>query len=88
MRRSDGHVGELASLAAEDDAVIAADKVVVAALAKADKVSADKWLDPDFTWIDSEGIMWPRRTRSAPSSNRCLPARATPRSSSTSTARA
>jgi hypothetical protein len=45
-------------VAAEDDAVIAADKVVVAALAKADKVSADKWLDPDFTWIDSEGIMW------------------------------
>jgi hypothetical protein len=46
------------SVAAEDDAVIAADKVVVAALAKADMVSADKWLDPDFTWIDSEGIMW------------------------------
>jgi hypothetical protein len=45
-------------VAAEDDAVIAADKVVVAALAKADKVSADKWLEPDFTWIDSEGIMW------------------------------
>src|ERR1700694_5911626 len=45
-------------VAAEDDAIVAADKVVVAALAKADKVSADKWLDPDFTWIDSEGIMW------------------------------
>jgi hypothetical protein len=31
---------------------------VVAALAKGDKVSANKWLDPDFTWIDSEGILW------------------------------
>src|SRR3982074_2137326 len=28
------------------------------ALAKGDKVAANKWLDPDFTWIDSEGIMW------------------------------
>ena len=44
--------------AAADDAVVAADKAVVAALAKGDKVTASKWLDPDFTWIDSEGIMW------------------------------
>ena len=44
--------------AAADDAVVAADKAVVAALAKGDKVAASKWLDPDFTWIDSEGIMW------------------------------
>jgi hypothetical protein len=41
-----------------DDSVITADKAVVAALAKGDKVAADKWLDPDFSWIDSEGIMW------------------------------
>ena len=44
--------------AAADDAVVTADKAVVAALAKGDKVAANKWLDPDFTWIDSEGIMW------------------------------
>src|SRR5258708_18769587 len=44
--------------AAADDAFVAADKAVVAAIAKGDKVAASKWLDPDFTWIDSEGIMW------------------------------
>ncbi len=44
--------------AAADDAVVTADKAVVAALAKGDKVAANKWLDLDFTWIDSEGIMW------------------------------
>ena len=41
-----------------EDLVITADKAVVAALAKADKAGANKWLDPDFSWIDSEGIMW------------------------------
>ncbi len=53
-------MGTLASrpATAADDAVVAADKAVVAALAKGDKVAAGKWLDPDFTWIDSEGIMW------------------------------
>ena len=43
---------------AADDAVVTADKSVVAALAKGDKAAADKWLDADFSWIDSEGIMW------------------------------
>src|SRR5712675_598260 len=47
-----------ATAAAADDAVVTADKAVVAALAKGDKVAAEKWLDPDFSWIDSEGIMW------------------------------
>ncbi|MGH9679490.1 MAG: hypothetical protein ACRD4Y_06040 [Candidatus Acidiferrales bacterium] len=55
--------GVLAALAsrpaaAADDAVVKADQAVVAALAKGDKAAANKWLDPDFTWIDSEGIMW------------------------------
>ncbi len=52
--------GTLASrpATAADDAVVTADKAVVAALAKGDKLAANKWLDPDFTWIDSEGIMW------------------------------
>jgi hypothetical protein len=44
--------------AATDDAVVTADKAVAAALAKGDKVTANRWLDPDFSWIDSEGIMW------------------------------
>ena len=43
---------------AAEDAVVTADQAVVAALAKGDKVAANKWLDPDFSWIDSEGIMW------------------------------
>ncbi len=43
---------------AADDAVVTADKAAVAALAKGDKVAANEWLDPDFSWIDSEGIMW------------------------------
>jgi len=56
-------VGLMATLAsrpaaAADDAVVTADKAVMAALAKGDKLAANKWLDPDFTWIDSEGIMW------------------------------
>jgi hypothetical protein len=41
-----------------DDAVMVADRAVVAALAKGDKAAANKWLDADFNWIDSEGIMW------------------------------
>jgi hypothetical protein len=56
-------VGLMATLgrlpaAAADDAVVTADKAVAAALTKGDKVAANKWLDPDFSWIDSEGIMW------------------------------
>jgi hypothetical protein len=55
-----GSIATLASrpTAAAEDAVVTADKAVVAAFAKGDKVAANKWLDPDFTWIDSEGIMW------------------------------
>src|SRR5580700_2927186 len=45
-------------LFAADDAVAVSDKSLVAALAKGDKVAANQWLDPDFSWIDSEGIMW------------------------------
>jgi len=44
--------------AAADDEITTADKAVVSALAKGDKGVANKWLDPDFNWIDSEGIMW------------------------------
>lgn len=41
-----------------DDPVVTADKAVAAALSKGDKTAANKWLDPDFSWIDAEGIMW------------------------------
>jgi len=56
-------LGVLATLAAipsiaADDAVVTADKTVAAALSKGDETAADKWLDPDFSWIDAEGIMW------------------------------
>lgn len=56
-------VGLMAALAclpaaAADDAVVTADKAAAAALTNGDKVAANKWLDPDFSWIDSEGIMW------------------------------
>jgi len=44
--------------AGSDDPVATADKAAIAALAKGDKMAAEKWLDPDFSWIDSEGIMW------------------------------
>jgi hypothetical protein len=48
-----GLIAMLASVAiAADDAVVTADKAVVAALAKGDKAAAEKWLDPDFSWID------------------------------------
>ena len=49
--------GILAAAGAEDP-IAAADRAVVAALANGDKAAANKWLDPDFNWIDSEGIMW------------------------------
>jgi len=44
--------------AAAEDEIMTADKAVVSALAKGEKGAANKWLDPDFNWIDSEGIMW------------------------------
>lgn len=41
-----------------NDPVTAADKAVFAALSRGDKAAANKWLDSDFNWVDSEGIMW------------------------------
>jgi hypothetical protein len=43
---------------AVDDEIVSADKTLAAALSKGDKTTANKWLDPDFSWIDAEGIMW------------------------------
>ena len=47
-----------AAAATADDAIGRADQAVVAALTKGDKAVANKWLDQDFSWVDSEGIMW------------------------------
>ncbi len=44
--------------AAEDDAIVQADHAVIDALNKGDRAAANKLLDRDFSWIDSEGIMW------------------------------
>ena len=44
--------------AAAGDPVLAADRAAFAALSKGDHAAANKWLDPDFNWVDAEGIMW------------------------------
>jgi hypothetical protein len=43
---------------AADDPVVQADRAVVKALEKGDRAAANKLLDSDFSWIDSEGVMW------------------------------
>ena len=42
---------------AADDPVLAADKALMAAFEKGDKGALEKYLDPDFTWIDHDGVM-------------------------------
>ncbi len=44
-------------LAAADDPIISADKAVTSALTKGDKAAAEKYLDADFSWIDTLGVM-------------------------------
>src|SRR3984893_18044791 len=46
--------------AANDDAVVQADRAVVVAFEKGDRAALNKLLDADFTWIDTDGIMWER----------------------------
>jgi len=54
-----GFAGTLSVAAgAANDPVTAADKAVFAALSKGDKAAANKWLDQDFNWIDSEGVLY------------------------------
>src|ERR1700680_1200024 len=43
---------------AADDAIVKADHALVQALEKGDKAAANKLLALDFTWVDSEGILW------------------------------
>ncbi|MGH9691872.1 MAG: hypothetical protein ACRD4C_12465 [Candidatus Acidiferrales bacterium] len=43
--------------AAADDPIITADKAVTSDLAKGERASAEKYLDADFSWIDTQGVM-------------------------------
>jgi hypothetical protein len=45
------------SAAAADDAVLQADKSLMAAFEKGDRATVNKYLDADFTWVDPNGIM-------------------------------
>src|ERR1700730_11278468 len=46
--------------ASTEDAALKADRALAAAYAKGDKATVNKLLDADFTWIDTDGIMWER----------------------------
>jgi hypothetical protein len=48
-------------VAAADDGILSADRTVTQAFEKGDKAAVQKWVDPEFTWIDTDGIMWPLR---------------------------
>jgi hypothetical protein len=43
-----------------NDEVVQADQALVAAFYKGDTATVNKYLDPDFSWIDTDGIMWAR----------------------------
>ena len=47
--------------ASTDDAALKADRALAAAYEKGDKATVNKLLDADFTWIDTDGIMWKDR---------------------------
>jgi len=57
--------------AAADDAIVSADRAVTAAFEKGDKAAINKWVDPEFTWIDTQGIMCLCVNRWKRTSNRC-----------------
>jgi hypothetical protein len=46
--------------AATDDVAMQADRALAAAYAKGDTAAVTKYLDADFSWIDTDGIMWER----------------------------
>ena len=46
--------------AATEDAALKADRALAAAYEKGDHATVNKLLDADFTWIDTDGIMWER----------------------------
>src|SRR5678815_5839751 len=43
-----------------EDAVVKADRALGMAYAKGDTSAVEKMLDPDFSWIDTDGIMTER----------------------------
>lgn len=43
-----------------DDEIVKADKTLEMAYAKGDHATINKLLDPEFSWIDTDGIMWER----------------------------
>jgi hypothetical protein len=45
-------------VSAVDDPVVQADRAWVQAMEKGDKATISKLTDRDFTWIDTDGIMW------------------------------
>ncbi len=45
---------------AEEDAIVKADRALAAAYAKGDTAAIKKMLDEEFTWIDTDGIMYER----------------------------
>ena len=46
--------------ASTKDEVVQADQALVAAFIKDDRATVNKYLDPDFSWIDTDGVMWAR----------------------------
>ena len=63
-------------VAAADDQIVSADRAVTAAFEKGDKAAINKWVDPEFTWIDTQGIMWPLRESRNPQTDGVMRARA------------
>jgi hypothetical protein len=43
-----------------NDEVVKADQALVAAFYRGDSATVNKYLDADFSWIDTDGIMWAR----------------------------
>jgi len=67
MRRSRPFTLAIVALAAgyagaqEGSEVTRADDALETALARGDRAAVERMLDPEFTWITPDGIMWPKR---------------------------
>ena len=44
-------------ISAADDEIIALDKAATSALSNGDKAAQSKYLDSDFSWVDTKGVM-------------------------------
>jgi hypothetical protein len=49
------------AVSAQESGILAADNALEAALERGDRPAIERMLDPEFTWITADGIMWPRR---------------------------